>query len=126
MPCLYCGSDIPQQSSFCPVCGLSTILALPYYPVVIKSKLYISLNILGILAGVCAILFTLYQEAHLLSIPLLIFSLYAGGITLEAIKDKFGISSLRFLAIISLASGIIAYLLLILLNSRVPGIGYSM
>lgn len=114
--CLFCGAEFQEEDKFCPRCGVSSLLALPYHPQVQHSQRLLFLSIAGILFSLSACALAYLQTVIPFFVLLLILSVTVSGLILEACRGKFHTTHLKVLALIGIGLSIIAYILIILLN----------
>ena len=114
--CLFCGAELPEGGKFCPRCGISSLLALPYHPQLQHSQRLLFLSIFGIIFGLSACVLAYLQTVIPFFILLLILSITVSGLILEACKGKFHTTHLKVLALIGISLSVIAYILTILFN----------
>ena len=114
--CLFCGVELQQGDNFCPRCGISALLALPYHPQVQHYNRLLFLSMTGILSGLLACVLAYLQTVIPFFVLLLILSVTVSGLILETCSGKMDTKYLRVLALIGISLSAIAYLLTIVLN----------
>jgi hypothetical protein len=121
--CIFCSAVLSDGHNFCPRCGLSTLLALPYFPSVQHYQRLFFLSLSGIIFGLIACILAYWQTSIPLFIPFLILSLTASGLTLEATFGQRDTLILKILCSCGFFLSFVALLLIILLNSSGQGLG---
>ncbi len=114
--CLFCGAELSEGGKFCPRCGISALLALPYHPQIQHSHRLLFLSVIGILSGLSACVLAYLQTVIPFFILLLILSITVNGLILETCSGKFDTKYLKILALIGISLSGLAYVLTILLN----------
>lgn len=121
--CIFCAAELPEDHNFCPRCGLSTLLALPYFPSVQHYQRFLFLSLAGILLSLLACILAYLQTATSVFVLFLILSLTASGLTLEATFNKTDTVILKILSFCGFFLSTVAFLLVLLLNSSMQGLG---
>jgi len=123
--CPFCGATLEEKSTFCAVCGLSLVSALPS-PLLARRRLYLALSILSILLGVSSCAFTFVPRLYMASLALIIASVGLGGFILERARGESKTRLVKVLAVVGMLFGVLGYISFMFLRSNVPGSGSHM
>lgn len=121
--CIFCAAELTEGHNFCPRCGFSTLLALPYIPSVQHYERFLFLSLAGIGLGLLACILAYLQTATSVFVLFLILSLTASGLTFEATLNKTDTLILKLLSLCGFLLSLLAFLLILLLNSSGQGLG---
>jgi len=121
--CIFCAAELRAGHNFCPRCGLSTLLALPYQPSIQRYQRFLFLSLAGIGLGLLACILAYLQTAIPVFVLFFILSLTASGLTFEATFNKADALILKLLSLCGLFLSFVAFLLILLLNSSGQGLG---
>ncbi|EQB63782.1 MAG: hypothetical protein RBG1_1C00001G1361 [candidate division Zixibacteria bacterium RBG-1] len=121
--CIFCAAELAAGYNFCPRCGLSTLLALPYHPSIQRYERFLFLSLAGIVLGLLACILAYLQTATPVFVLFLILSLTASGLTFEATFNKADTLILKLLSLCGFFLSFLAFLLFLLLNSSGQGLG---
>ena len=117
--CPFCRTHLPENETFCPNCGFSTVLSLPFHPLIQHKPLYVLLALLSVVLGITSCVLSFFPYLYVIGIALIVPAIAFGAISLEGIAHKFNGKLIRLFAITGLGFGVLGYIFNILINSEV-------
>ena len=117
--CPFCRTDLPENETFCPNCGYSTVLSLPFHPLIQHKSRYVLLAFLSTALGIASCVLSFFPYLYIIGMALIVPAIAFGAISLEGIAHKFNGKVIRLFAISGLAFGVLGYIFNVLINSEV-------
>jgi hypothetical protein len=117
--CPFCGTDLPENETFCSNCGYSTVLSLPFRPLIQHKSRYVLLAFLSMALGITSCVLSFFPYLYIIGMALIVPAIAFGAISLEGIAHKFNGKVIRLFAISGLAFGVLGYIFNVLINSEV-------
>jgi FtsH-binding integral membrane protein len=117
--CPFCRANVPEDVTFCPKCGYSTVLSLPFHPLIRHKSGYVVLAFLSMVLGITSCLLSFFPYFYIIGIILVVPCIAFGAISLEGIANKLNGKLIRLVAITGLVLGVLSYIFNIFINSEV-------
>ena len=117
--CPFCKARLSEDTAFCPQCGYSTLLALPFHPLIQHKSLYVILALFSVFLGITSCVLSFFPYLYIAGIILIVPAIALAAICLEGTAQKLDGKLIRLFAIAGLALGILGYLFNVLINSEV-------
>lgn len=110
---------MPQDRTFCPRCGYSVVLSLPFHPLIRHKSRYVLLAFLSMALGITSCALSLFPYFYTIGIILVVPTIALGAISLEGVAHKFNGKLIRLFSVAGLVLGVLSYLFNIFINSEV-------
>jgi len=117
--CPFCRTQLHESVTFCPKCGYSILLALPFYPLIQHKSRYVLLALLSLVLGITSCALSFFPSLFAIGLILVVPAIAFGAISLEGIAHKLNGKFIRLFAITGLALAILGYVFNVLINSEV-------